>query len=343
MLIGAFACAAMPGCALSAFDHRNEICDSGLQAPETCWTLAGSMSVRQNLGPDGSNIVYYPGTGRPSGFGDYASFLGRVEPGRTYTFSAYVDGTGSLDVPPYVLLTAADGSWAGTSVTQNAKGRVSTIFAIPADSGTTIVRGTFATENGTYPIGRGAIFAQPRLASGDRAGGYAPSDDAEWTDAPAGGNLLVASEPSAVSTGWTLYGPVCAIAGAGPNGRSAVVYAGTGARSGFGVGAAVTAPVTPGKTYTFSAYVDGSAHTGTAPYVILSAVNGSWGGTSVYQPARGRVFMTFAIPAKSGTRQIRVTFSTENGAYPRGSYALFAEPQLEEGAFPHAYAMHPRA
>ncbi len=338
VLIGALICAALSGCTSAQTKLHNEICDSELQSPAHCWTLGGTTTVRHGLGPDDSNIIYYAGTGRPSGFVNYASFLGRVQPGRTYRFSAYVDGSGQIDVPPYVFLSAANGSWTGTSFTQAGKGRASITFSIPADSETTIIRGTFATENGTYPIGRGAIFAQPNLAT-STGEEYAPSDDDVWTTGPDGGNLIAGSEPSARSHAWIMYGPVRAIARAGPDGSAAVVYAGTGLASGFGVGAAVDARVNPGVTYTFSAYLDGSAHEGTPPYVILSPIDGKWRGASIYQPARGRVFVTFTIPSDSGTTHVRMTFSTENGAYPRGSNALFAEPQLERGAFPHAYAV----
>src|SRR4029077_12205363 len=112
------------------------VCDSELRATDQCWTIGGAFRVRPGLGPDGSSIIYYSGTGHPSGYDNSAAFLAIVRPGATYTFSAYVDGSDPLDVPPYVFLSAVNGTWTGTSLFQTGKGRISTVFTIPAISHT---------------------------------------------------------------------------------------------------------------------------------------------------------------------------------------------------------------
>ena len=294
--------------------------------------------MRPGLGPDGSSILYYAGTGRPSGFSNSASFLALVKPGQTYRFSAYLDGADHQDVPPYVILSAVNGSWSGASLYQSGKGRVATVFTIPADSRTTLVRGQFATENGTYPRGRGAIFSQPQLEASDRAQPYEPSDDPRWTAVPPHGNLIVGSEAARSVRYWKFGRGMEPLRYFGPHSYDTVVYTGDGSPSGFARTASFLARVRAGTNYTFSAYVDASRHAGAPAYVFLTAVDGTWKGTSLFQPDRGRITTTFDIPAASNTTMVRGTFSLENGTYPIGSVAEFAEPQLEAGDFPHAYA-----
>jgi hypothetical protein len=337
-MLCASACVASAGCTHTTAFVKNEVCDSEMRTIDRCWTIGGAFSVRPGLGPDGSSILYYAGTGRPSGFDNSAAFLAIVKPGETYTFSAYIDGSDRLDVPPYVFLSAVNGSWTGASVYQAGKGRVSTVFTIPSASRTTLVRGVFATENGTYPVGRGAIFSQPQLEASDRAQAYAPSDDTAWNDGPTDGNLVVGSEAAKFAQYWTFGSTVQAERKLGPQSNDAVVYRGNGSPSGFDTSATFIARVRAGSAYTFSAYVDGSSHAGTPPYVFLTALDGTWQGAHLYQSDRGRIFTTFDIPAGAKTTLVRGTFSTENGTYPIRSMAAFAQPQLESGDFPHAYA-----
>jgi hypothetical protein len=324
------------GCAHTSAFAKNEVCDSELRAVDRCWTIGNAFTVRPGLGPDGASILYYAGTGRPSGFDTSATFLAIVKPGGTYTFSAYVDGADHLDVPPYVILSAVNGTWRGAFAYQADKGRIASVFTIPPGSRTTLVRGAFATENGTYPRGRGAIFSQPQLEQGDQLHPYTPSDDQAWTGGPPTGNLVIGSEAAHSPQYWTFNGSMSAIK-AGPRSYDAVTYRGDGARSGFDQFAAFVARVRAGSTYTFSAYVDGSAHAGTPPYIFLEPVNGDWSGAHITQPNRGELFTTFTIPADSATTMVRATFSTENGAYSAHASALLAEPQLERGDFPHRY------
>ena len=333
MFAGALACIAMAGCGRSS---RNEVCDSEMRSVAQCWTFGGSMIVRPGLGPNSANIVYDAGTGRPSGFQNYASFLARVTPGQTYTFSVYVDGTGARDIPPYVLLAPVNGPWSGTSVKQAGKGRVSTVFTIPADSHTTTIHGSFATENGMYAIGRGAIMAQPQLETGDSAGPYTPSDETAWTSKPPGGNL-VAERDTASAPRWNVQGGMVRVKNALGDGSSAFVYRGTGSKSGFGTTASARVAVKAGTTYTLTAYVDGSAYRGTPPYIWILARNGSWPGAHIFQPDRGFTMMTFTVPRDSSTSCIEIEFSSQNGAYPSGTSLVFARPQLTEGATIYEY------
>ncbi len=339
VLFSALICIALQRCAFSGLVTRNEVCDSEMQRIEDCWDTHGTMRVYPGLGPTGSAIIYYAGTGSASGYRNRASFFAEVIPGQTYTFSAYVDGTGHLGTPPYIILSAANGTWMGASTYQPGKGRVSLTFTIPRDAGTTIIKGSFSTENGLYPLGRGAALSQPQVENGAIAHGYVPSNDPAWTSDPPSGNLVAQSDPAGFAPSWTFDGAMRSISRAGPDGHSAIIYRGSGRPSGYDSYAAFLARVTPGSTYTFSAYVDGSEQTNTPPYVILSAVNGTWQGASLYQTERGRVFATFTIPSDSNTTLLRGTFSTENGTYARDASATFAQPQIESGEFPHAYAL----
>lgn len=328
-MLCASACVSTAGCTFTTAHETNEVCDSELRAIASCWTIRGSIVVRPGLGPDGSSILYYPGTGRPSGFDSSAAFLATVRPGTTYTFSAYIDGADHVDVPPYVILSAVNGTWVGASIYQSGKGRVETVFAIPPDSHTTLVRGEFATENGTYPKGRGAIFAQPQLEAGDRASGYAPSDDSVLAAPPAGN--LIPSIDEANGSGWTLAGGMTRARIGGEKLASAIVYHGDGRASGFGNLATARASVRPGATYTLSASVDASGHFGAPPYLWILPLNGRWSGTHSYQDGRGLVVLTFDVPPSSGTTCVQVEFSTQNGIYPRGSALEIARAQLTQG------------
>jgi len=337
-VICALAWAASSGCsAISTPKVMNEVCDSELRNAQECWNVSRFFAIRAGLGPNASALLYYPGTGRASGFHADAAFLARVHPGATYTFSAYVDSSGYVDGPPYVLLSAVNGSWAGTKIFQTGKGRISVAFTLPASSHTTLIQGIFSPENATYPVGRGAAFSQPQVEIGDQARPYVHSNDPIWDDGPVGGNQIINSEASKSAQYWTLVGAMKMIPAAGPHGNVASVYAGTGKPSGFNNAAIFLAQVTPGLTYTFSAYVDGADYAGSPPFVTLEAGNGRWAGTSFFQTRRGRIFTTFVIPATSHTTFLRGTFNPENGRYKIGTSAVFAEPQLEQGSFPHAY------
>jgi hypothetical protein len=332
-MLCASACVSTAGCTFTKAHETNNVCDSELRAFASCWTIRGSIVVRPRLGPDGSSILYYPGTGGPSGFDSSAAFLATVRPGETYTFSAYIDGADHVDVPPYAILSAVNGTWLGTSIYQSGKGRVETVFTIPPDSHTTLVRGEFATENGTYPRGRGAIFAQPQLEAGDRASGYAPSDDSDLAGAP-GGNLVPAID-IANGSGWTLAGEMTR---ANIGNAAAIVYHGDARASGFGNIATVRAAVQPGATYTLSASVDASGHVGTPPYLWILPMNGRWTGTHTYQDGSGLVMLTFTVPPSSGTTCVQVEVSTQNGIYPRGTALEITRAQLTQGDELYRYA-----
>jgi hypothetical protein len=316
-MLCASACVSTAGCTFTTAHETNTVCDSEARAIAGCWTFRGSFVVRRGLGPDGSSILYYPGTGRPSGFDNSAAFLAIVQPGATYTFSAYVDGADHIDVPPYVILSAVNGTWSGASIYQSGKGRISTVFTIPRNARTTFVRGEFSTENGTYPRGRGAIFSQPQLEPGERANGYAPSGDSILRDPP-GGNLVPA-EDDVKKRGWTLKGGMTRTRNGIARDSAAFAYHGDGRASGFGNIATARALVRPGATYTLSASVDASAQQGAPPYIWILPMNGRWPGTHTYQDGRGLVMLTFTVPPSSGTTCVEVEFSTQNGIYPRGA------------------------
>ncbi len=188
----------------------------------------------------------YAGTGKPSGFNNAAIFLAQVTPGLTCTFSAYVDGADYAGSPPFVTLEAGNGRWAGTSFFQTRRGRIFTTFVIPATSHTTFLRGTFNPENGRYPIGTSAVFAEPQLEQGSFPHAYRVGSDG--LSAPPGGNLIPDSEARRAPY-WTYAGRMHQANGVYPDGASAIVLNGDGQPAGYGDRASVRARVQPGKTY----------------------------------------------------------------------------------------------
>lgn len=300
------------------------------------WSIAGSIVRIAGGGPDESTALYYPGNGGASGYRNAASFLAEVEPGRTYTFSAYVDSTGHTGQPAYVSLEAANGAWQGANIVQTGKGTVQRTFTIPSACGTTLLRGTFDPHGGVYPVGRGAMFAQPQLEEGDVAHAFSSESDSPL-DAPARANLVVDSDALTPDDDWQISGEFRFQPVGGISAGDAAVYDGDGRPSGFGDAAAFFAHVKPGADYIFSIFVNGAPKPETPPYVFLRAVNGSWSGAQLFSSARGREFATFAIPAGSGTTMIRGWVSPQNGVYPDGSMLVAAHPMVEAGALPHAY------
>ena len=316
---------------------RNLVADSEMRDLDQFWTIAGRAHVYPGLGPQGSALVYIPGNGEATGYRSSASFFALLEPGKTYTLSAYLDATGFLGTPPFVTLGPVNGTWGGISIYQTTKGTVSKTFTIPADSGTTLVRGTFDAENGLYPTGRGAEFSQPQIEEGATAHPYVPGAGGLLGQPPPGGNLVADSDLRVDKGSWDLSGRMRLVPDGARDGAREVEYDGDGKPSGFDDQAAFLAPVSPGTTYTFSMFMDGSAHIGTPPYVFLQAVDGSWAGASAYQPERGRVFVTFTLPPTSETTMIRVMTSPQNGIYPRGARFVAKEPQLAASSLPQAY------
>jgi hypothetical protein len=318
----------------------NLVADSDMRDIDQFWTMQGRVQFRPGLGPDGHAMMFVPGGGGPTGYRSDASFLALVEPGQTFTFSAYIDATGHQGTPPFVVLDAVNGTWTGVSVYQLGKGVVSKTFFVPAYSGTTLVRGTFNTENGTYPIGRGAALSEPQIEPGDFAHDYAGGGGGELTQQPAGGNLVIDSGLRDAHRTWELIGAMRLDRNAA-GGNGAIVYDGDGHPSGFANRASFFARVVPGRIYTFSALVDGSSSVGTPAYVFLRAMDGTWEGTQVSQPGKGRVFQTFTIPAKSRTTCINGWISPQNGEYARGTHMTFSQPQIAEGPLPLRYVEGP--
>lgn len=314
--------------------RENLVADSDMAHVDAFWDLQGQSSFLPGLGPEGRGLIYIRGKGGPSGFRSSASFFAPVAPGQTYTFSAYVDATGHQGTPPYVVLRAVDGSWSGALVYQGGKGRVSTTFSLPANCGTTLIRGTFTTENGSYPIGRGAQFAEPQLEQGSSAHDYVPGDGAALGRPPPDGNLVVDSDLDHPQQYWELTGRMRIRTA---DGMTGVEYAGDGRPAGYNDTASFFATVHPGNTYTFSMFMDALAHQGSPAYVFLTAYDGSWQGTALYQAGRGRVFTTFSIPRSSRTTLVRATVSPQNGTYRLGDHFFAAQPQLAVGALPAAY------
>jgi hypothetical protein len=308
-----------------------------MRAIDQFWTTQGRVQLRPGLGPDGHAMLFVPGSGGPTGYRSSASFLALVEPGQTYTFSAYIDATGYQGTPPFVVLDAVNGSWTGVSVYQLGKGVVSKTFSVPADSGTTLVRGTFGTENGTYPIGRGAAFSEPQIEPGDFAHDYVGGGGGELMQPPAGGNLVVDSDLHDAQVYWELTGRMRLTHTATSDGAASIEFDGDGRPSGFDNTASFLAGVKPGATYTFSIHIDSTGHTGTPPYVFLEPVDGTWTGTKLYSGARGIAFVKFTLPRDCGTTLIRVTATTQNGTYPHGTKFIALRPQLSAGGFPSEY------
>ena len=319
-----------------AAPRANLVADSEMRLGGEFWNIAGTVAMLRGRGPQHSTLLRIAGTGTSLGYDDSATFVAPVVPGQTYTFSCFLDGTASRSTPPYVFLQAANGVWKGASLWSGARGRTSVTFTIPADSGTTFVRGIFDGENGVYARGSGAEFAQPQLEPGAAMRPYLPSSVPAALQAPAGGNLVLDSEARAKRS-WTLAGRMHESRGSGNSGHDAVVFDGDGKPSGFGNHAAFFAPVEPGETYTLSAFVDGSAHRGAPPYLFATAANGSWSGASVYQSGTGRIFVTFTVPKESGTTMLRCVINPQNGVYRAGTRLLLSEPQLERGAMMSAY------
>src|SRR5471032_2029632 len=82
----------------------NLVADSDMHEMDQFWTVQGRVELRNGLGPDGHAMLFIPGRGGPTGYRSNASFLAGVEPGKTYTFSAYIDATGFHGTPPFVVL-----------------------------------------------------------------------------------------------------------------------------------------------------------------------------------------------------------------------------------------------
>jgi hypothetical protein len=318
--------------------HENLVIDSESKLDGQFWDFTGRLIVVPGRAPGDRTLMRIDGTGTSLGFGDSAAFLARVVPGTTYTFSCFLDGSASPRTPPYVFLQAVNGTWTGTSLWSAQRGRASVTFTIPTTSGTTTVRGVFDGENGIYARGTAAEFGEPQLEPGAAMSGYVPSSVPADLRAPRLGNLVVDSDEPWRKT-WMLAGGMRTVRGAGPLGRNAVVMDGDDRPAGFGNFAAFRAGVLPGSTYTLSAYIDGSAHKGTPPYLFVVAANGRWKGASTYQSGRGRVFVTFTVPKSSGTTSLRFVLNAQNGIYPRGTRLVLAEPQLELGSTMSAYAL----
>jgi hypothetical protein len=315
----------------------NLVADSDMQHVDAYWEMQGRAKLLPGLGPDGHSMIYIRGEGGPSGFRSSAAFFSRVVPGRTYTFSAYVDSTGHRGAPPYVTLGAVNGTWAGASVYQPGKGRVSTTFSVPASCGTTLVKGTFSSENGEYPVGRGAQLSEPQIEIGDIAHDYVAGDGGDLGRQAPGGNLVVDSDLRNVERYWEFTGRIRVKHAENGSGVAGVNFEGDGRQSGFNNTASFFAIVEPGKTYTFSIFMDALARDARPAYAFLTPVDGTWRGTALYQYGRGRAFATFTIPQGSGTTQIRATVSPQNGTYPAGSHFFAAQPQLAATDIPGAY------
>jgi hypothetical protein len=312
----------------------NLIIDSALRQTHLYWTLSGSAQIVRGVGPGGEAVVYFPGDGRPTGYRNQAICYAQVNPGETYTFSAYIDATGHEGTPPYAFVQAADGTWQGVGVYQSGKGSVAITFAIPASSSTTRVRITLNPSNGAYPVGRGAIYSQLQLEPGSVAHDYVQGIEPPLM---ARVNLVADSELRLDGEFWNIAGRVEVLHGRGPQHSTLLRIAGTGMPLGYDDSATFVAPVVPGRTYTFSCFFDGSASRSTPPYVFLQAANGTWKGASLWSGARGRASVTFTIPTDSGTTFVRGIFDGENGSYAIGHGAQFAQPQLEAGAAMRSY------
>jgi len=333
---GPVAHAYAPGPSPPPAPRANFIADSDLRLGEEFWNLTGRVQVLPHAGPHRATLLRIPGTGAPMGYDDTATFLASVVPGDTYTFSCILDGSKATGTPPYVFLQAVNGSWKGLSLWSATSGRSSTTFTVPADSGTTVVRGIFAGENGTYPIGDGAELSQPQIEPGTLARAYIPSSVPAALRTPRGANLVIDSEGRSKHS-WLLIGTVARERKAGPLGDSAVIYTGNGQPASYWNYAAFFARVRPGDTYTLSVYIDGTAHNGTPPYLFATASNGTWRGAGTYQSGKGRISLTFTVPPHSRTTLLRCVVNAENGTYAPGAQLVIAEPQLERGTVMTAY------
>ena len=95
-----------------------------------------------------------------------------------------------------------------------------------------------------------------------------------------------------------------------PYGASAIVLNGDGQPAGYGDRASVRARVQPGKTYTLTADID--VHLIKARRLMCSSASErKLKGAQAYQPGRGYLGLTFALPAQSATTCINIRFEAE--------------------------------
>lgn len=112
---------------------------------------------------------------------------------------------------------------------------------------------------------------------------------------------------------------------------------GTGAASGFLFAVSRVITVTPGATYTFSAYIDATHATTSSAFWAVQDPTLTTGYASFVQTAgiSGRIAQTFTVP--SGVTQVVVICDTGNVVVTNGGLLTFSNPQLELGSTATAY------
>jgi hypothetical protein len=126
----------------------------------------------------------------------------------------------------------------------------------------------------------------------------------------------------------------------GQSGGNGFAYSGTGSSAGWTWNTSATIPVTAGKTYTLSAYIDATYVTSSdGPYWAVYDPNISTGmlGITVRPGTKGRVSGTFTVPA--GISQLVIIADTNNITVPEGHNVVWSDPQLEEGSSAAPYIL----
>jgi len=214
--------------------------------------------------------------------------------------------------------------------------------AAPQVTQSVVITEDFPTFSQVFTSSSSLNFGSPdTLTSLVNTGGHVPTGTVTFTS---NGNSIGSGTVSAVSTTnlvldsnfengstfWTLTGALPIVNGAaGMLGGNAFVYTGTGAASGFQFNSSAAITVTPGETYTLSGYIDATNVTsGTPSWDVFSTnIQTSFGDVSATPGTKGRVSLTFVVPA--GVTQVVVLCDTSNATVTNGGQLIFSNPQLE--------------
>jgi hypothetical protein len=184
---------------------------------------------------------------------------------------------------------------------------------------------------GTLSIARGGTGASTAATALSNLGGQPLSSINK--------NLIPDSDFKLGTAYWTTPGAGMAFTiGVGGDGGNAVVYTGTGSASAFSNSISVAIPVTPGVTYTFSAYIDATnCSGGSQPTWVLfnTSITTSYLSIGITNGTKGRVSNSFTVPV--GVTRIVALCDTNTVTVTSGQPLVFSNPQLEIGSVATSY------
>ena len=168
--------------------------------------------------------------------------------------------------------------------------------------------------------------------------GFSPSPNPSPSPIPSpsqstSANLIPNSDLTNNGIGWQFILNAIDSSTGGPGNVASITYAGTGSASGYSSYAQSPAfAVTPGATYTFSAWFNSSNVTNGGPaWQINDATTGAnYAGLYSYVGQTGRLSTTFTVP--SGVTSVVAVGTTNNAAVASGSNIYLSQPQLQLGS-----------